>query len=288
MKKQWIVFLSLSGMLFFLSCGAMDDEALPAYLNSLCTDGEMVWYDAEGVETRRDYNCSSEQTSASGFCYSFIDDLCSGYRCVEGNDVSSTCLSETDCQASCGGTCVSISSMNTRCTTNLCTSADMVWNDADGTETRRDDNCASGSGPVSIGGFCYDFTVDTCTGYRCVEGSDVSSICLSETDCQVSCGGTCLSIPSMDTLCTANLCTTVDMVWYDGEGVETRRDYNCASGETSASGFCYDFASDTCSAYRCSNGSEISSSCLSDTECQASCTATCLSIPDMNTACAGP
>jgi len=85
---------------------------------------------------------------------------------------------------------------------------------------------------------------------------------------------------------TGGSCSAVDMVWYSG-GAEVRRDFNCASGKQSASGYCYSYESDACSGYRCVAGGTITPACYSEVQCSASCGGTCVQIPAMKQSCSG-
>jgi len=174
-----------------------------------------------------------------------------------------------------------------------CDAVDMVWLSESGGELRRDFNCASGK--ISASGFCYDFAADTCDGYRCLVGDEIDPSCYSQAQCPAACTGTCVLIPNQRKLC-AQLdggapelpvieCDAVDMVWRSESGGEERRDFNCASGKTS-SGFCYDFAADTCDGYRCLVVDEIDPSCYSQAQCPAACTGTCVLIPAQRGLCA--
>lgn len=102
----------------------------------LCSTVDKVWYSGD-EEIRRDYNCASGRQSPSGFCYSFTNDLCGGYRCLTGNAISPSCFSASECAASCGGTCLFIPSMRDICAPD---------SDNDGVADSRD-NCPAVANP---------------------------------------------------------------------------------------------------------------------------------------------
>ncbi|MBU0980269.1 MAG: hypothetical protein KJ709_05655 [Nanoarchaeota archaeon] len=58
----------------------------------------MVWYDHYGNEIRRDK-------------YSYDGDTCSGYRCLDGNEISPSCYTYQECANSCDAKCVHIPTM---------------------------------------------------------------------------------------------------------------------------------------------------------------------------------
>jgi hypothetical protein len=172
-----------------------------------------------------------------------------------------------------------------------CRPLSMVWK-IDGIETRREG---------------YTFVADSCAGYRCVVGNDISPACYNERECPTVCSGLCLSVPSMRTQCPIKFdageaidrptsiavdadeplaCDGVDMVW-EANDVELRRDRNCASQVASSSGFCYSFAEDTCDGYRCLVGNDLSPSCYSPSACPGKCSGRCVLIATMRGRCAG-
>lgn len=81
----------------------------------------------------------------------------------------------------------------------VCGEVDMVWRDGNGVESRRDPNCAFHV--PSTSGFCYDFSDDTCDGYRCLLSKDLSSACSTRSSCLTTCEGTCVSIAAMRQRC---------------------------------------------------------------------------------------
>lgn len=80
-----------------------------------CNEPAMVWLDDAGGVMRRDPNCASRETADAGFCYSFADDACEGFRCLTGDAISPACYSEQQCAAACTGLCLSIPSQRVRC-----------------------------------------------------------------------------------------------------------------------------------------------------------------------------
>jgi hypothetical protein len=66
-----------------------------------------------------------------------------------------------------------------------CRPLSMVW-EIDGIEIRREG---------------YNFVADSCAGYRCLVGNDISPACYNERECPTACSGLCLFIPSMQKQC---------------------------------------------------------------------------------------
>ncbi len=65
--------------------------------NNECVDVKMVWF-------------SGREDS-----YSYQDDLCSGYRCLNGREITPSCYNFEQCKESCGGDCVDIEEQKRIC-----------------------------------------------------------------------------------------------------------------------------------------------------------------------------
>lgn len=155
--------------------------------------------------------------------YVFAGDTCAGYRCLVGNTINPACYNDRECPTACKGLCLSVPSMAIQCAVRIdggaavdrpttvgdaaegnedsivCGEVDMVWRDGIGAQIRRDPNCAFHV--PSPSGFCYDFSDDTCDGYRCLLSKDLSSACSTRSSCSATCDGTCVSITAMRQRC---------------------------------------------------------------------------------------
>jgi hypothetical protein len=207
----------------------------------ICTTVDMVWRSG-GVEDIRDVNCASSKVSETGFCYSFPEDECDGYRCLVGNEISPACYTLEQCQYACDGTCVPIASMGEQCAkadvsagtqcegdggvcktwpekqAEICSTAEMVWQSDAGLESRREPNCNADGSLES--GSCYSFVQDACGGYRCLVGNGISPACQTLEQCQADCSGACLLIPSMRGPCSK--------VYGTGHECELKADGTCS------------------------------------------------------------
>jgi hypothetical protein len=155
--------------------------------------------------------------------YVFAGDACAGYRCLVGNTISPACYNDRECPTACKGLCLSVPSMAMQCPVRfdggaaidrpkpvgdaaggvedsiVCGEVDMVWPGDNGSRSRRDPNCAFHV--TSPSGFCYDFSDDTCDGYRCLFSKDLSPACLTLSSCSATCDGHCVLIPTMRQRC---------------------------------------------------------------------------------------
>lgn len=149
-----------------------------------CTNLNMVWHDpTTGAVIRSEpYACGS--------------DLCGGYRCKEGNEISPACYNAQECAAACAGECVYVPTAQLDCAT-MCSSAGcdvrMTWYQRR-TLLRSDP---------------YECSLDACTGYRCLVGNEISPACYSATECAKSCRkGKCVNIQTLQAGdCDATLCS---------------------------------------------------------------------------------
>lgn len=149
-----------------------------------CPNLNMVWHDpTTGAILRSEpYMCGS--------------DLCSGYRCKVGNEISPACYNASECPNACAGECVYVPTAQLDCAT-MCSSAGcgvmMSWY----------------KGKTLLRSEPYDCTVDACAGYRCLSGLEISPACYNASQCAKSCRkGTCVAIPSLQQGdCTAELCS---------------------------------------------------------------------------------
>lgn len=161
----------------------------------VCSNLDMVWHDpVTGAVLRSDpYVCGS--------------DLCGGYRCKVGTEISPACYDAAQCPAACAGECVLIPSAQLDCAT-LCDpgtsppppppaptcEVDMTW-------YKRKQLIRTEP---------YDCTTDTCAGFRCLtkDGTEISPACYSARECARAClTGTCVGIPTLQQGdCNANLC----------------------------------------------------------------------------------
>ena len=157
-----------------------------------CETLNMVWHDpSSGAVIRSEpYECGA--------------DLCAGYRCKEGNEISPACYNAAECPDACAGECVSIPTAQLDCGTT-CSSAGcgvtMIWYKR-GKLLREEP---------------YECEADACAGYRCLDGSEISPACYTASQCSKSCKtGTCVSVPSLQGAgdCDGDLCSMVD----DGSG----------------------------------------------------------------------
>ena len=80
-------------------------------------------------------------------------------------------------------------------------------------------------------------------------------------------------------------CVYPDMVWRDGSGLETARQYTCSLVVSTTAGSCYDVLGDTCDGYRCLVGGEISPACFAQAECAQTCAGRCIDIRDPQNLC---
>ncbi|MEW6272999.1 MAG: hypothetical protein AB1689_27290 [Thermodesulfobacteriota bacterium] len=149
-----------------------------------CSSLSMVWHDPEtGAVIRSEpYVCGA--------------DLCGGYRCKEGNEISPACYGEAECPVACGGECVHVPTAQLDCAT-MCNGAgcgiQMTW------YKRR----------TLLRSEPYDCTADACTGFRCLDGSEISPACYTAAQCAKSCkSGTCVDVPALQQGdCNAALCS---------------------------------------------------------------------------------
>lgn len=152
----------------------------------VCSELNMVWHDPQtGAIIRSEpYVCGA--------------DLCGGYRCKEGNEISPACYNADQCSIACAGECVDIQAAQLDCE-SLCASADcgvvMTW---------YKNRTLLRSEP-------YVCETDACGGYRCLIGNEISPACYNASQCAKSCRkGTCVDIPSLQSGdCNADLCGMV-------------------------------------------------------------------------------
>ena len=150
----------------------------------ICADLYMVWHDPESGEVLRSdpYVCGA--------------DLCGGYRCKEGNEISPACYSAAECPSACAGECIYIPTAQLDCE-NLCSSTGcsllMTWY----------------KNRTLLRAEPYDCELDACAGYRCLVGNEISPACYDARQCARSCkNGTCVDIGSLqEGDCNADLCS---------------------------------------------------------------------------------
>jgi hypothetical protein len=149
-----------------------------------CPNLDMVWHDPEsGAVIRSEpYVCGS--------------DLCGGYRCKEGSEISPACYNADQCAAACAGECVYVPTAQLDCET-MCGSAGcgvvMTWY----------------KGRTLLRSEPYECALDACAGSRCLDGNEISPACYSASQCAKSCKrGTCVDIQSLqEGDCNADLCS---------------------------------------------------------------------------------
>jgi hypothetical protein len=159
--------------------------AAPSLAQVTCSDLNMVWHDPNtGAILRSEpYVCGS--------------DLCAGYRCKAGNEISPACYNAAECPTACAGECVYVPTAQLDCQTMCSGSVGcgivMTWY----------------KGRTLLRSDPYDCTADACAGYRCLKGSEISPACSTASQCAKSCKqGTCVNIPSLQTGdCNADLCS---------------------------------------------------------------------------------
>lgn len=174
-RKAILSVTMLAAMLVF-------GGTVPARAEMTCPNLFMVWHSSTGAVLRSEpYTCGS--------------DLCGGYRCKEGNEISPACYNAQQCPVACTGECVYVPTAQLDCET-MCSVTDcgivMTWY----------------KGKTLLRSEPYDCALDTCAGYRCLEGDEISPACYSASQCAKSCRqGTCVEIPSLqDGDCNAELC----------------------------------------------------------------------------------
>lgn len=179
MKTKAILFITI-----FTAGVVVPGVPVFASTTLICPELNMVWHDpkTDTVIRSEPYECGA--------------DLCDGYRCRVGNEISPACYSTEECVAACGGECVYVPTAQLDCAT-MCSSAgcdvQMTWYKHK--KLLRSDD--------------YECSLDACTGYRCLMGDEISPACYSASECAKSCRkGTCVDIPSLQQGdCDSALCS---------------------------------------------------------------------------------
>jgi len=161
-----------------------------------CADLYIVWPDPPGLTLP----------------YTYVDDLCSGYRCLRGNEINPACYTLSDCKEACGnGECVNIGQRRCVCINKL-------------------DN-------VSVGSISpYYFLSDTCGQYRCLTQNNISAACYTREECLAVCLHLdCVNMPELlrqfPAFCaTIGQCETFGYKCSDNCGLINPADLSCSTG----------------------------------------------------------
>ena len=179
MKRKVFLFVAvLAALAVVRSAAVFASTELP------CPNLDMVWHDPQsGAVIRSEpYMCGS--------------DLCGGYRCKEGNEISPACYNATECPLACAGECVYVPTAQLDCAT-MCTSGgcgvEMTWY----------------KGKTLLRSEPYECELDACDGFRCLNGYEISPACYSASECAKSCRkGACVDIPSVQAGdCNSEICS---------------------------------------------------------------------------------
>lgn len=123
-------------------------------------------------------DCSKE-SGRDDFCYCENDNQCTSKTC--GAIIATPPAQNTT------GTkmCHPAPSITVTPTISVCEGKTMVWRDSSGSITRSEP---------------YSCTEDTCQGYRCVNGNEISPACYNESECPSACTtGVCVKIKQSNT-----------------------------------------------------------------------------------------
>ena len=174
-------------VVLFLAMLAAVAAVRGAAAQTTCPNLYMTWHDpVSGAVLRSDpYVCGT--------------DLCAGYRCKVGTEISPACYDSAQCAAACGGECVYVPTAQLDCQTMCSTGSGASSCDVVMTWYKR---------KTLIRSEPYDCTADACAGLRCLNGNEISPACYSASECSRSCKtGTCVDIPTLQQGdCNATLC----------------------------------------------------------------------------------